>query len=210
MPVSNASILRRIFLTLGLSVLVGCSDDSSSSSGPGAPNTTRSTACLNFQDAACDHLADTCKQFTRADCDDTFQSFFCKTDTQATACAQAFSKAACGSTLPSECNNLADTEAAASLCTSFSNKYCQKAADCGASDKKSCLDSLANTIPCERAIGVLPRYDACLGDLKCVDGQVPLPDSCKGLIKVKSTLVSEPPPGFGLAGAISVEGVASF
>jgi hypothetical protein len=184
-----------------LALASACSDGDDSGSSTRSASTTRSPACKAMQDASCDRLADRCKEAPRAECDDTFQSFFCKSDATATACAKALETASCGGT-PPECQGIADTVPAIQLCNEFLDLFCEALASCGKVSKSDCRQQVAGSIPCSEAVGILPSYDTCKVDLpeqSCdASGNIALPESCKGVVKVNTAAApTSAPPGLG-------------
>jgi hypothetical protein len=149
-------------------------------------STTRSSACLTFQDAECDFQADKCQQLTRAECDASFQSLFCKSDETASACTKALASATCG-TSPPECQGIGDTAPALSLCNQFVDVSCTRISGCGAVDKATCLSQEQAVLSCATAVGVAPSFDSCLAEVNSAacnaQKGIDLPASCKGVIK---------------------------
>jgi hypothetical protein len=161
-----------------------------------------------MQDASCDRISDRCKEAPRAECDDTFQALFCKSDATATACAKALETAACGGT-PAECQGIADTVPAIQLCNEFLDTFCEALAACGKVSKSDCRQQLAGSVPCAEAVGITPSYDTCkaaLPEQSCdASGNIALPESCKGVVKVNTVAApTSSPPGLGWQASTAV------
>lgn len=187
--------MNKASLLLSL-LLVACSaaEDGSTKASTN-PSTTRSAACKEMQDALCDRLADRCSQLQRVECDDQFQSLFCKSDESAKNCTAAVKDATCDGT-PAACQAIADVAPAITLCNQFSEQYCVAAAACGGIDRGTCLQELGSALPCTKAVGISAGYDACKTDVdkaSCNEQKlIDLPASCKGVVKLLSTIDPSP------------------
>ena len=112
----------------------------------------------------CDYLADRCQQMTRAECDDTFQSMFCKDDATMKACTAALASAACDP-LPAACKSVADPQPAIDWCESFVDVYCTRFEACKMGTKASCISASASALDCSLAVGIGPTADDCMAAL---------------------------------------------
>ena len=150
----------------------------SSGGGPGEQYASkRSTTCKAWQDATCDFLADKCQAQSRAECDELYQSLFCKDDSTMQACVGKLSQASCPSPidLPAECKDINDVAPVAA--------YCKDVADQAACESEVAVELAAT---CASAVGLSATADQCLLQLRthACGGQAPA--SCKGVIKVLS------------------------
>lgn len=191
----RCAMLHRV-LGLSAAVLVVClasACDSDDSGGAPAGAGQRSPACLAFQDAYCDLAADKCGQIARAACDDTFQSFFCKSDAAATACTNAVNTASCSGGTPDACKGLADTDAARNACNSLFGVICREINKCSGEDVSTCQAQL-DTQVCSLAVGVSPSQTECasVASSGCANGKYALPAPCKGVVKTNSGTASLP------------------
>lgn len=108
-------------------------------------------------------------------------------------CLNALTTATC-TALPAACNNVTDNEPAIARCNQLSDAICTSYVKCGLSPTKNqCLESIAKELPCYAAAGATPNINTCLSeipDIPCSsNGSFTLPDSCKGVIKVKTQSV---------------------
>lgn len=181
-------------LALPLLFVLACSDGGGGTSRNQSASSTRSPACKEMQAAICDRLADQCQLTTRSDCDDVFQSIFCKSDVLANSCASAYKKAPCGET-PTACRGVADLAPAIKICNQFVDQVCTKVANCGALTKEDCIKESVDSLNCNQVVGISPTYDTCEEELpKAVcnkDKSIDLPVSCEGIIKKKAQSISE-------------------
>jgi hypothetical protein len=147
----------------------------------------------------CDYIADRCQQSSRAECDDSVRSLFCKSDDVIQGCLNALQTATC-TALPAACNNVTNNEPAIALCKQLSDAICTFRDKCGLSPTKNqCLESLAQELPCYTAVGASPSINVCLSELNSMscpkNGSFTPPDSCKGVLKAKTqsaTVIDSP------------------
>lgn len=191
-------MLRRLVALVLLSLVttaVACNDDSSSGgSGPGlSPSNQRSSACLEFQAAECDLLADKCQKVARKDCDADFQSLFCKSDADAQACTEALRAATCADDTPQPCVGLADLDAARSACAAVFASLCAANATCTGEDQAACQKQLEAQV-CAGAVGVTPSASDCVAAAPsgCAGGKYSIPEACDGVVKTASETTSLP------------------
>ncbi|MBX3131305.1 MAG: hypothetical protein KF718_31585 [Polyangiaceae bacterium] len=164
---------------------MACSSGGSGGGGGGGSG-ARTDVCLAWQDAACDHFADQCATFSRAECDDFFQSLYCKSDSVMQACMDALPGASCTS-LPVACENVADPQPAVNWCTDFIGRYCDRAAACGLASLAECVNAVQSSLNCSLAVGIGPSSGQCHSDLaaaSCAQIESSLPSSCSGVIKL--------------------------
>lgn len=163
----------------------GDDDDDDPSRGRG------SDACRDFQDAACDYAVDRCHAISRAQCDQMFQSLACKSDAQASACANALNDATCGVARP-ECNLLqvVDAQPAIESCEALVDAFCSQGVACGQfADRAECSAQTAGVgIDCAQALGVTLAYEECFALLEELACGAALPAQCAAVILVQ-------PPG---------------
>ena len=160
--------------------------------GPGEQYASkRSTTCKAWQDATCDFLADKCQAQSRAECDELYQSLFCKDDSTMQACVGKLSQASCPSPidLPAECKDINDVAPVAAYCKDFARGICKWGVRCkAAADQAACESEVAVELAatCASAVGLSATADQCLLQLRthACGGQAPA--SCKGVIKVLS------------------------
>jgi len=193
------SVLPAIFFVLPLAA---CSTPNDASDGldlgPKPANAARSAACLEWQDAACDFLADKCSALSRTECDDDVGSMFCKPDDTMRACTTAYASASCPDS-PDPCKGVADTAPARWYCNAFVEVLCTRAEACELQSKASCVaDAPSTTLNCDLAVGARSSIDACLSQLTSLScsalsgGQ--LPADCVGAIKVAQPYTSPRSP----------------
>jgi len=91
------------------------------------------------------------------------------------------------------CSSTADgtSEAAITKCDDWSSVYCDRVLACGSPlTRKQCLDALATSLDCGRAVSVSASFDRCLSELQTFDCAVfddgnTLPASCTKAILAK-------------------------
>lgn len=179
----------------------GSSSNGGSGTGPGLSGSPqRSSTCLAFQDAECDHIADKCKKLTREACDESFQSLFCKSDSGAQACTDAVRASSCSDDTPEPCRGLADVDAAQNACATLFTSLCAAISKCTGQAQADCQTQVEAQV-CAGAVGVLPSAGECAAaaDTGCKDGKYATPEVCKGIVKTSSQTSVLPieAPAFG-------------
>jgi hypothetical protein len=174
-----------------LALAFACSSEDASDSGdlgPKPANAARSTTCEQWQDASCDFMADQCSSISRAECDDSFQALFCKSDDEVQACISVLGNASCPDT-PDACTGVADVAPAKWYCNTFVDLLCTRGEACDLGAKETCVKEAATSaLDCNAAVGAGPAIETCLSKLSSVaceslsGGQ--LPAECQGVIKV--------------------------
>jgi hypothetical protein len=158
----------------------GGGDDGDDQTGRGT------AACRDFQDAMCDFASDRCGAIDRATCDATFRGIECKSDEQASACANALNEASCGTGAPSACQleMLVDRAPAIEACQTVTQAICDHNAMCGA-PMVDCAASLAAMGgDCNQALSVDLRYELCLEAIDSLACGSPVPAMCMQVIFV--------------------------
>ncbi|MFO0568300.1 MAG: hypothetical protein U0263_21745 [Polyangiaceae bacterium] len=183
---------RALGVSMVASALAGGCSGSSSGDGGGAGNeyaSKRSATCKSWQDAMCDFISDKCSGQARPDCDELYQSLFCKDDATMQACIDKLGTASCPSPLapPAECKQINDAQPVVDFCKDFAHEVCAWGVRCKeTSDQAACessaLADLAST--CSAGVGLSATADQCLSDLKSNACSGQSPTSCKGVIKV--------------------------
>jgi hypothetical protein len=162
----------RFFVVVAVAELLACASDDRSDQGRGT------AACRIWQDAVCDHAFDKCHNFgdpngnpapTRAQCDQQYQSFTCKSDKQAMQCAEVFDSAACNGNPEKDCNfdSVANPVPAENACKNFVQAFCQRYVECGNEPSvQVCVNSADSTgklvFDCSHAIGYRLEFESCL------------------------------------------------
>ena len=177
--------------TLAL-VLVACGGDGGGGGGDSGGRGRGTPACQDWQDAICDFAADECGGIARAECDSQYKGAECRSDEQASACANAFNQATC-LTPPPNCDafDIADPAPAIAKCHGFIEAVCETQAGCGtAGTMEECVTEVEAmlSLDCDNALTVDLRYEECLVTLResATCGMLPATalGGCKGLIRV--------------------------
>lgn len=144
-----------------------------------------SESCRVWQDAACDHFADSCSAVDRDICDQQYQSVTCRSDKVADSCTKMLRSVPCGGASP-DCllSGVADPDPAQAACEELADRFCDRSIECGfAREKQACLDSSTNFLPCTRALGYQLNFEKCLKDIDKADcSALTLPPSCDSVI----------------------------
>ena len=144
-----------------------------------------SEACRVWQDAACDHFADTCHAIDRTTCDEQYQSVTCRSDKVAENCTNMLESVSCGGASP-DCllGGVADPNPAQAACKDLVENFCERSVECGlSSDMQGCVDSSASSVQCGRAVGYQLNFETCLDDISKIDcSALTLPQSCASVI----------------------------
>ncbi|MCC6646300.1 MAG: hypothetical protein IT374_12100 [Polyangiaceae bacterium] len=184
---------RALLGALSASLLLACSDSSSSGSAGPTP-TTRTPTCLATLDALCDRSADRCHSSARAECDDSAQSLFCRSDAIVQPCLDALPLAGCADS-PAACLGIADPAPAQALCKQFIDDWCSFGERCNLESKAACVASASSSLNCANAIGISPSFPECQAEISALAcpaaGVKPaLPAKCLGIVKVSSSSAS--------------------
>ena len=158
-----------------------CGDD-----GGGAEPIGRGTeACRDLQDATCDFASDRCRGVDRATCDATLRGIECRSDEQASACANALNEAACGTVTPScDLRAVVDPAPAIAACQTVTQAFCDHNVRCGAADP-DCAQSLAAMgVDCNQALSIDLRYESCLEAINALPCGSPAPLACTQVVYV--------------------------
>lgn len=170
-----------VLACLSLCVVSACGDDDAGGSvGRGSP------ACQDWQDALCDFMADECGVFTRGQCDEQYQGVTCRSDDEASQCANFFNRSTCASATPSSVNAcdlavIADPAPAQQACRDFIDRLCVNAFACGqyASEAECAIDAASN-LDCDQVAVFKLSYETCLTELDVLScNSVELPESCE-------------------------------
>jgi hypothetical protein len=141
--------------------------------------------CRIWQDAACDHFADTCSAVDRKICDHQYQSVSCRSDRVAANCTKMLRSVSCGGASP-DCllGEVADPEPARAACEELRDSFCARSVECELSDDMDeCVRSTSQVLPCERAVGFQLGFETCLKDIDKADcTALTLPTSCASVI----------------------------
>jgi hypothetical protein len=178
-------------LALG-ALATGChgGDDDDAAPHCGAPAGARGTSeCQRWQVAICDY-AEKCGTLAQCTCITQASSLACKSEAEATRCADLLPSAACGDSALASCDlaEMADPAPAVAGCQQFLSAYCDLEVSCGISaTKDACLTSNmgsgADQVDCTRVIGLSTTFDQCLADIPGVSCQASsAPASCKNVL----------------------------
>ena len=157
-------------------------ESSSVSDGRGTP------ACQDWQDAACDFIADECNLYSRVECNTQFQGVFCKSDQQASDCSNTISKAQCGTSIEGcQLVDVADAAPAIKMCNELTEAVCAWQARCGDSRSPAqCKEAYAANIDCDMAVSINLQFETCLRAVNEKDcSQSALPPSCDNAVTLK-------------------------
>ncbi len=174
-------------------LLLACSGSSSGDGGGGSNYASkRSSTCSAWQDSMCDFVADKCQAQARADCDELYQSLFCKDDATMQTCIGTLSAATCPTpfTVPEECKQINDPAPVGAYCQEFARAVCKFGVRCKeTSDQAGCEAQVAVELAstCNAGVGLSPTADQCLADLGTLACGQQAPPSCSGVIKVLSS-----------------------
>lgn len=174
-------------------LLLACSGSSSGDGGGGSNYASkRSSTCLAWQDSMCDFIADKCQAQARADCDELYQSLFCKDDGTMQSCIGTLSTATCPSPLdvPAACKGINDPAPVADYCKDFAREVCEFGVRCKeTSDQAGCEAQVAVELAstCNAGVGLSATADQCLADLGTLACGEKAPASCSGVVKVLSS-----------------------
>lgn len=142
-------------------------------------------SCRIWQDAACDHFADSCSAVDRGTCDKQYQSVSCRSDKVANNCTKMLRSVSCGGASP-DCllGGVADPDPAQSACQDLVESFCERSVECGLStDMQGCVESSATLVKCDRALGYQLSFETCLDDIDKIDcSALVLPESCDSVI----------------------------
>jgi hypothetical protein len=181
-----------LLLLLGVTGL-GCSGSGGGDGGGGTSYASKRTAtCTTWQDSMCDFIADKCQAQTRPECDELYQSLFCKDDATMQSCTGQLGSATCATPVdvPAGCKGINDPAPVALYCTDFAREVCRWGVRCKeVSDQAACESEAAAGLAstCTNGVGLAPSADACLADLQTHPCGGESPPSCKGVIKVLSS-----------------------
>ena len=173
--------LLRWTLCGGLLVAACGGDDDDSPAGRG------SAACQDFQDAACDFGADRCGTTARATCDRVFKGIECKSDSAASACANALNAATCGQPVGScDLNAIIDPAPAVTRCMQLVDLVCDHLVSCGSvMTREQCTVGTMGVLDCQNAVSTNLAYETCLEQVEGLSCQASgLPTVCMGAIGV--------------------------
>lgn len=137
----------------------------------------------------CDFIADKCQAQARADCDELYESLFCKDDATMQSCIGTLGAATCPTPLevPAQCKSINDPAPVADYCKDFAREVCKFGVRCGeTSDQAGCEAQLAVDLAatCNSGVGLAATADQCLSDLGTLACGSEAPASCSGVIKV--------------------------
>lgn len=179
-------------LLIGVEAGCGGSYDDGGSAGAGTKYASkRSLTCRQWQDAMCDFIADECQAQTRPECDELYQSLFCRDDATMSACLGALGSASCASPaeVPVECREINDAAPVLEYCKDFGREVCKWGVRCQqATDQAACESQVALDLSdtCAAGVGLSSSADQCLTDLQTHACGSEGPASCKGVIKLLS------------------------
>ncbi len=179
------------FSALCFSLTIGCGSDggaSSSEENSSASDGRGTPACQDWQDAACDFIADECNFYSRAECDAQFQGVVCKSDQQASDCSNTLNKAQCGTSIEGcQLVDVADSAPAIKMCDDLTETVCSWQARCGDSRSLAeCKEAYAAKIDCNMAVSVNLQYETCIRQVKAQDcARTTLPPSCDNAVTLK-------------------------
>ena len=166
-----------LFVILLLSACIGRNDRADQGRG--------TESCKIWQDAACDHFADSCHAVDRTTCDAQYQSVTCRSDKVANNCTKMLRSVSCGGASP-DCllGGVADPNPAQAACQDLVENFCERSVECGlATDMQGCVDSSASLVKCDRALGYQLSFETCLDDISKIDcSSLVLPESCDSVI----------------------------
>ena len=175
-----------------LANLLGCDsikavedEATNTDAGTSGSSTTRTQRCLELLDAFCDYYSDKCLQRERTDCDSYYQSLYCRDDEKSLACSSALTQGTCDA-LPQACGGVFDTAPALSQCNAFVDLVCKRLEGCGVESYQECLSATANSLDCNRAVGIKAGYDQCMIDIQAVACDYgDTISNCAGVITIK-------------------------